>query len=430
MATAPEQVRIRSYNVGFGDAFLLMFSYPNGDAKHVLIDFGSSERSDFTPDRGLLAIAEQIKEDCGEKLDIVVATHRHSDHVSGFARRPGAVIRSLQPELVIQPWTEQPGLDPNARAPARAGGGAPGVQSRALVARLSEMHAFARAVLDELPRLEAAPEVPKAVTDQLRFLGDTNLSNKAAVRNLATMGVRNPVYARFGTRLRTADILPGVKIDVIGPPTLEQSPGIAREARVHDEFWQLAAARARAARRRDGRLFPGAATAARRPQEARAVIPKIDSMHAEEMLALVRSLDDVLNNTSLILVFEFGRQRLVFPGDAQIENWSHALFEARNSAAIRARLRNATFYKVGHHGSLNATPKTLWNAFSKRSETAGPDRLRTMVSTLAGKHGDPLRGTEVPRSKLVDALCQLSEFNTTEAIKTVTPFWVDVVLPP
>jgi hypothetical protein len=428
MATAPQQVRIRSYNVGFGDAFLLTFSYAGGDERSVLIDFGSSERSEFTPQRGLLAIAEQIGTDCGGKLEMVVATHRHSDHISGFARKPGAVIRSLEPEVVLQPWTEEPGLDPNARAPAAGGGGGPGLQSRGLVARLSEMHAFAAAVLAEVPRLEAAPEVPRAVTDQLRFLGETNLRNKAAVRNLATMGSRQ-IYAMFGTRLATAAILPGVKIDVIGPPTLEQSPGIAREAQTHNEFWHLAAARARAARRGDGRLFPGAATAARRPQEARAVIPKIDSMHAEEMLALVRSLDDVLNNTSLILVIEFGRQRLVFPGDAQIENWSHALFEARNRNAIRARLRNATFYKVGHHGSLNATPKTLWNSFSKRGEVAGPDRLATMVSTLGGKHGDRLRGTEVPRSKLIDALGQLSEFHTTEGIQTVSPFWVDVVLP-
>jgi hypothetical protein len=152
-------------------------------------------------------------------------------------------------------------------------------------------------------------------------------------------------------------------------------------------------------------------------------------MHAEEMLALVRSLDDYLNNTSLILIFEFGRQRLVFPGDAQVENWSYALFEARNRAAIRRRLRNATFYKVGHHGSLNATPRTLWSSFRRRADAAGPDRLATMVSTLRDKHGDPARGTEVPRTKLVEELARLSEFHTTEELTSQSPFWVDVVLP-
>lgn len=423
---SPQQVRIRSYNVGFGDAFLLTFTYAGGDERNVLIDFGSSEYSPFTPERRLAGIAAQVKADCGGKLEMVVATHRHSDHIAGFARRSGAIIRSLAPDVVLQPWTEQPGLDPNARAPASDGG--VGLRSRALVAQLSHMQAFAAAVLEELPRLEAAPEVPRAVTDQLRFLGETNLKNAAAVRNLATMGGRQ-IYASFGTRLALESILPGVKVDVIGPPTLEQSEAIHGEARAHPEYWQLAARRARAGRRGHRRLFPEAATAARRPQEARAVIPKIDAMHAEEMLALVRSLDDYLNNTSLILMFEFGRQRLVFPGDAQVENWSYALFEARNRAAIRRRLRNATFYKVGHHGSLNATPRTLWSAFRRRADAAGPDRLATMVSTLAGKHGERSRGTEVPRDTLVAELARLSDFRTTEALTSQSPFWVDVVLP-
>ena len=418
----PEQVRIRSYNVGFGDAFLLTFSYAGGDERNVLIDFGSSEYSPFTPEKRMPAIAEQIKADCGGKLEVVVATHRHSDHLSGFARRSGSIIRSLAPEVVLQPWTEEPGLDPAARAPARDG---TALSSRALVAQLSNMQAFAGAVLKELPRLEAAPEVPAEMTAQLRFLGETNLGNRAAVRNLATMGKRQ-VYASFGAKLGLEGVLPGVRVDVIGPPTLEQSEAIGGEARTHAEYWQLAARRARARGR--GELFPGAATAARRPQEARAVIPKIDAMHAEEMLALVRSLDDALNNTSLILIFEFGRQRLVFPGDAQIENWSYALFEAPNRASIRRRLRNATFYKVGHHGSLNATPRTLWDSFRRRADAAGPDRLATMVSTLGGKHGDRKRGTEVPRDTLVAELGRLSDFRTTESLTTRSPFWVDVVL--
>jgi hypothetical protein len=42
---------------------------------------------------------------------------------------------------------------------------------------------------------------------------------------------------------------------------------------------------------------------------------------------------------------------------------------------------------VGHHGSLNATPKTLlWAGFRKRNKK-GPERLQTLLSTLPGKHG-------------------------------------------
>ena len=60
--------------------------------------------------------------------------------------------------------------------------------------------------------------------------------------------------------------------------------------------------------------------------------------------------------------------------------------------------------KVGHHGSLNATPKSMWNRFKKRGKTDKPDRLTSVMSTRDGKHGSTDSGTEVPRSKLVTEL--------------------------
>ena len=67
----------------------------------------------------------------------------------------------------------------------------------------------------------------------------------------------------------------------------------------------------------------------------------------------VRAMDDALNNTSVILLFEFGTRKLLFPGDAQIENWSYAL----SRKADLAMLADTDVYKVGHHGSHNATLK-------------------------------------------------------------------------
>ena len=40
---------------------------------------------------------------------------------------------------------------------------------------------------------------------------------------------------------------------------------------------------------------------------------------------MLRSMDDELNNTSLILLFEIGGKKLLFPGDTQWENWEYAL---------------------------------------------------------------------------------------------------------
>jgi beta-lactamase superfamily II metal-dependent hydrolase len=48
------------------------------------------------------------------------------------------------------------------------------------------------------------------------------------------------------------------------------------------------------------------------------------------MMSLLRTMDTALNNTSVILQMRIGESLLVFPGDAQIENWSWVLFDAKD----------------------------------------------------------------------------------------------------
>ena len=146
-----------------------------------------------------------------------------------------------------------------------------------------------------------------------------------------------------------------------------------------------------------------------------------------ELLSIVRTIDDALNNTSLILLVTLGRTSVLLAGDAQLENWSFALRDAPDAAAIRARLAGCRLYKVGHHGSLNATPKTmLWQNFGTATRPQD-DKLITVLSTLGGKHGSKARGTEVPRTTLVDALQQESTLLDTRAA-TKTRFWVETTL--
>ncbi len=150
-------------------------------------------------------------------------------------------------------------------------------------------------------------------------------------------------------------------------------------------------------------------------------------------MRIVRSVDDALNNTSLILLFEVGGTKLLFSGDAQIENWRYALFGAQTSAEIQKELKDTLLYKVGHHGSLNGTPKTLWNGFDRRKKPPEtPGRLLTLISTLGGKHGKATRGTEVPRGKLMDALEAESDLSNTQTLRSKKEFWreVDIAFPP
>jgi hypothetical protein len=117
------------------------------------------------------------------------------------------------------------------------------------------------------------------------------------------------------------------------------------------------------------------------------------------------------------MLFEVGDQKLLFPGDAQIENWQYALDMARKDPKISKLLTETTLYKVGHHGSRNATPKSLWESFEKRSDQpARIDRLRTVVSTMKGKHGET-PDTAVPLPKMVEVMQKESNYNSTEDIK-------------
>ncbi len=86
--------------------------------------------------------------------------------------------------------------------------------------------------------------------------------------------------------------------------------------------------------------------------------------------ALALRLDNDTNNTSLVLAFEFtntpAREVFLFPGDAQVGNWLSwdkcrwVVNEAnseKHTVNAQDLLARTVFYKVGHHGSHNATLK-------------------------------------------------------------------------
>ena len=407
MAQTPTSVEVRAYQVGFGDCFLVSFVYAKARRRHVLIDFGTTELPrGLKPSEHMPRVAQAIKDECGT-LTAVVATHRHADHISGFATdggsgQSGKIIAACKPKLVLQPWTE----DPNAARDARQATAGSSRSARGFLKGLTAMHHIAAAV----QRIAQSPprSMPVATAKQLRFLGMDNIKNRSAVENLIQMGKDGTaVWAHHGSNSGLGRLLPGVKVHVLGPPDLTQTEAIKKmRSSDPDEFWQLVGG-PKALEALGGVDLDRRGRGKRRiplPTEARWFCERLSVMTNEQLLEIVRTLDDQMNNTSLILLFEVGSKKLLFPGDAQIENWSFALQDAPNAAATRKLLAGVDFYKVGHHGSRNATPKQLlWEGFSKRGAIK-EKRLRTMLSTLPGKHGTAAKHTEVPRATLLAAL--------------------------
>jgi beta-lactamase superfamily II metal-dependent hydrolase len=467
MAVEPKKVHLRTYQIGFGDCFLMSIEYSNGKQKHILIDFGTMRLAKSLETKQglwLRRIADNIKDRCDGQLDVVIATHRHKDHVLGFSPDPsdaegaGEVIRSCNPKRVLQPWTEDAKLATNAtdRQALVSGDEAKRASNRGFTAALDNMQSISAAVVDEIRGL-ADPEkfarpISRSLMEAVEIIGLDQVSNKAAVQNLAEMGTN--IYLRYGDDLtkKLKTILPKIKITVLGPPTIDQYKDVEHQAHDHPEFWSLQAmtrnywavqaATADLSTKeltRKRKLFPKAKRLNTIPPHDRWFVRQLRQVRADQLMRITQAMDDALNNTSLILLFEIGKKKFLFPGDAQIENWEFVWHDDNpDKDANLALLSDVDVYKVGHHGSTNATPRTIFNNFAntKDAVTAGTttSAMTSVVSTLGNEnngkwvHGDPDNNSEVPRSTLLEALEDAGELkNTRNIIGSKDLFMEDLV---
>jgi hypothetical protein len=428
MVSAPESVRLRAYQVGFGDCLLLTIGYsrplPDGRSeRHLLIDYGTNSK---VPDGPSIArLAPKIAEDCGGHLDVVVATHRHADHVRGFGNSAAKKhLGPLQPSLIIRPWTDGP-----AQAPARDGKKL-GAQSKNFLALLDTIGGHDAAVV------EAFGIDRGTRAGRVGALADLNVANQGALDMLGSWTTPDTtVWVRADDVVNIKQLLPGVGITVLGPPTLEQVPKMKSYASSSSDYWLAMTSEQQVA----PELKPAAAEeiwAARSQVAAPGGLGAagwlVDRMHrdARQALEIVAGFDDVLNNTSVILLLTIGDRSLLLPGDAQVENWSYALDRAlgENGRPAEPNLRQALaavdLYKVGHHGSRNATPRRLVDLW--KTERNGR-QLCSVLSTRLGVFDKTVEGT-VPKPDLVKALKKLGPVRSTEELPKGV-WWFDVEAP-
>src|SRR4051812_31677621 len=107
-------VRIRMFRQGLGDCFLLTFPR-EGRPFHMLIDCGVLLGTSDAKTR-MQTVAQHILDETEGTLDVLVLTHEHWDHLSGFEQARDLLgPEKLKVGEVWLGWTEKPD-DPVATA--------------------------------------------------------------------------------------------------------------------------------------------------------------------------------------------------------------------------------------------------------------------------------------------------------------------------
>lgn len=407
MADKPTSVAVRMYQVGFGDCFLLSFGYADGNERHMLIDFGTTSRPRTAPTP--LKVAQSIAQRTGGQLDVLVVSHRHRDHLSGFgSEKSAATIAALTPKLVVLPWTEEPSADAKAKSPQKT-----------LLGALEQGRAFAAAVD------RTAPASGPGSRSELASRARDEIKNSAAVAWLGALAAgAKAEYLHAGQASSIDKFIPGIGVWVLGPPTPEQWPDVQHQRAEDAEYWMLGQRllghyyAPDPTKRLYGEADPEVPlpTQYRRgdppPGPERWIAARLRRQEMTAMTTIVRWLDDALNNTSLILLIEAAGRQMLFAGDAQIENWGFTLAELKRKRSLKRRLAELDLLKVGHHGSRNSTPRSLVQLWSQHRADGG-SKFVALMSTKAGVHGKT-EATRVPRSTLVRALQGVADVYSTD----------------
>jgi hypothetical protein len=391
------EVRIRMYRQGLGDCFLLTFPR-QPKPFHMLIDCGalkSKHYGDEEMNAVVGNIQQTLREEAGGRasrgarasLDVVAGTHEHWDHISGFwqARK---IFDEMDVKKVWVAWTEEPG---NAVAQ----------QFKKEFKKKKKAIAHAMQRIPEQKKDDKHLGVYKtAISELFGFFGGlgANAASPGGTEEAWNymLGLGRNEYCDPKKSPLKIEGVEGARVYILGPP---EDPAYIKmrlsKTETYDEgkhgfsmFDSFMAAvasdddeefsEARARSFPFDKRFGMDAESARQDEffqsrygfaegsggEWRHI--EHDWLGMAGQLAL--HLDSYTNNTCLAFAIELGEpgegKVLLFPGDAQVGNWlswgklSWTVADSKGqkrTVTAYDLLANTVLYKVGHHGSHNAT---------------------------------------------------------------------------
>jgi beta-lactamase superfamily II metal-dependent hydrolase len=370
-----DTLRVRAYNVRFGDAILI--SVPDRDAagrtttRHILIDVGNAastaggENTVFKP-----AVQDILKVLDGRPLDLYVMTHEHLDHVQGLLWAAEKVYTRADLRDRLRPhdawFTASAHPDYyKTHGDARK--------------KLDD----ARALLEDIRLyLKAAPA---AETERIRGILAINDSGSTAkcvdyLRELA--GPERTWYIHREADLAGKHPFQEAQFEIWAP---EENTAVyyGRQPRM-----ALG-------------VTPGP-TARHKPELTVSIPPPgvdagafydLAEMRRSSYLDNLLAIDKAANDTSVVFCLSWRGWRLLFPGDAEHLSW--------NIMARNGMLGPVNLLKVSHHGSANGTPgPELLGRILPRDGAPRLGLVSTYDGTYSGVPDDDTLGRLRARSTL------------------------------
>jgi beta-lactamase superfamily II metal-dependent hydrolase len=431
--TAKGGLRVRMYRVGFGDFFLVTVRSPDGP-QHILVDCGVTRGTTGKGDIATIKTAvRHMADETGSKLALIIVTHRHQDHIIGFSRCAD-VFSKFEVGAIWMPYWEKE-YEPDV-ADVQAG-----LTSLALDLRVA---ALAGAPDENTQAILGIVENATGLSMAEGPGGGTNARSLDLLKR--QLGVTPEYYARGDKpKLPPGLVKTGLSATILGPPP-DDGVAFLKVMELKQSVGQYAAPANGAgtvtkwaapfdpAFIADASAYPASAFREWAPRKA-GQSPDFSKRYSKELEAAARAatpealfiaakqLDAMLNNQSLVVLFEWKGKKLLFAGDAQGGNWENWLFSTDKpmtdpsslqlTAGAKAILQSLDFYKVGHHGSTNATPIPAVDAM-------GPSFV-AMCSTEPGTFGSVENKSEVPRLPLLEALEKKSMLVRSDQIAVDTP---------
>jgi beta-lactamase superfamily II metal-dependent hydrolase len=375
-------LRVRMFRVGFGDFFLVTVPTAAGE-KHILIDCGVHAK-----DLGTMSDAvSQMAHACNLQLALIIVTHRHADHISGFGTCKD-IFRKIAVERVWMSWFEDPD-NKNAMA-----------FQASLAAMAAQVGNSLAARRD--PGAREFADMVENITGAMTVAGQAGNQQALAVIHGGFANTPQYNYYKAGDMptLPPDLVAAGLSAQLLGPPI---DPTLVAQMTNKNQQY-LAATDVSDDTSVKPFTHQFKSTAADYPKEAFKLFDAdhiaklIASNQPDTLAARAVAADKTLNNESLVVLFSFRGKNLLFAGDAQWGNWENFLYggaygtpgHAELTERAKGILNKIDFYKVGHHGSANATPKDAVTAM--RLGCVG------MCSTQIHAYN------EVPREPLLQAL--------------------------